>query len=282
MTELEAAEGAADVTIRLGSIGWRPETTDDGYASVITADEAYIFYDDGGTFLAREGREIIVDPIPGLPNAVISLYTLGVPLGALLYQRGLPLLHASAVSVAGEAVFFAGDGGEGKSTMAAAMHARGHPVVADDLTAVWVHGERRPTVYPGFPQLSLWPESAAAALGDDPEELPILDPNSEEPDKHERRVAEGFSLEPLPLGRIYVLAGGDEIPEITPLGPREALEELIYHSFGDSDLQTAMVRARFPQYANIVRNVPIRRLRIPDSLADLPDLARLVEEDTVR
>lgn len=276
LPELKPAKGAADVTIRLESIGWRPVETDEyGYSMALTADEAYIFWEDMGAVLVREGREIVIDPAPGVLDRVIRLCILGLPLAVLLHQRGLPVFHASTVAVAGEAVSFLGAQGWGKSTMAAALHIQGYPMMTDDITAVWVDGERRPVVYPGFPQFKLFPESVTM-LGENPDELPLLDPDFF--DKRARRAEEGFSLEPLPLGCIYVLAEG-EIPEITPLWPQEAMAELIGHSFGTEALRSAIALSRFSQYANIIRNAPIRRLKIPDSLLDLPDLARLVEKD---
>lgn len=281
LPELKPAEGAADITIRLGSIGWRPTETDqDGYASVMDTDEAYIFWEEMGAFLVREGREIVVDTIPQASEPLIRLLVLGQPMAALLCQRGLPVLHASTVAVSGEAVSFLGRWGAGKSTMAATMYARGHRLVADDVMVVRTDGER-PVVYPGFPQLKLWPESAVV-LGDDPQELPLLVPDDhleDDFDKRARCADEGFSLAPLPLKCIYVL-DEDEVPGVTPLPPQEALAELISYSSGASTpLQPLVVSSHFPQYASIVRNVAIRRLSRPRSLQNLPNIARLVEED---
>ena len=47
----------------------------------------------------------------------------------------------------------------GKSFMAAALHAQGHTVIADDVTVVDVDGSVS-SVYPGFPVLHLLPDAA--------------------------------------------------------------------------------------------------------------------------
>jgi serine kinase of HPr protein (carbohydrate metabolism regulator) len=65
----------------------------------------------------------------------------------LLQQRGRLVLHASAVTVDLGVVAFMGGPGWGKSTMAAAMYARGHSIVADDVTAVRAD-KAHPVVHP--------------------------------------------------------------------------------------------------------------------------------------
>src|SRR5439155_13534776 len=156
----------------------------------------------------------------GVDEQAVRLFLLGPALGVLLHQRGLLVLHASTVTVDGGAVAFLGRSGWGKSTVAAAFHARGCGIVGDDVTAVQVEGGI-PTVIPSFPQLKLWPE-VAVFLGDDVERLSRLRPLLE---KRARRVTDGLSPNFLPIRHIYVLAEG-VCHEIEPLRPREALVEL--------------------------------------------------------
>lgn len=236
--------------------------------------EDHLFWEGVGSFSVRAGREVVVDPSPGLDERTLRLFVLGPILAVLLGQRGRLLLHASAVAVAEEeAVLFLGDAGQGKSTMAAALHARGYSLVTDDVAVLRVEGEGRPMVVPGFPQLKLWPE-ALVSLGDNPEELPRCNPNFE---KRARPAAhDGFSSAPLPIKRIYVLGEGDDAPRIVPLGPQEALAELVRHTYGAMGVGTT---SHFLGCASIVNKVPMSSLRRKRSLSRLPDLARLVEED---
>ncbi len=270
---LLVAERATEVTVRFGLV--RPLIADDAREGLVRATEGEVdvFFRQAGAFSIREGREIVIDPVPEADERVLCIGTLGPAMGALLFQRGLLTLHASSVAVAGEAVAFIGERGWGKSTMAAAMYARGHSLVADDLTAVQINAEG-PIVFPGYPQLKLWPESTAL-LGDKPETLPRLNPHLE---RRARRATREFSPASIPLKRIYVL-GESKVPEIEPLGPQEALVQLIQHSYGRRLFPAVRTSSHFLQCTSIVKNVPVCSLRRPYSLPVLSDVAQLVEED---
>ncbi len=276
LPELVAADRVADVTIRLGRIDPSPsEQSGLGSCLRATAREVLFFWEEVGLFQVWDGREIVVDPAPGVEERILRLFILGPALGLLLHQRGLLILHASAVQVGGAAVAFLGGPGWGKSTTAAAMHTRGHAIVADDVLAIELADVNHPVVHPGFPQLKLWPE-AAATLGDAPEALPRLHPRLE---KRARRDARGFPQIALLLERIYVLAEGTH-QEIEPLRPAEAFVELVRHSYVARLLKaTGAASLHFDQCGVLANAVPVRRLQTPRSLALLPDLARIIERD---
>lgn len=282
LPELSVGEVDGDVSIQFGSVDYlRQDVFEKGWAySRPAPGEEILYWQEVGSFLVRGGHEIIVDPCPGLDERILRLFVLGPVLATLLRQRGYLLLHASGVAVADEAVLFLGSAGWGKSTMAAALHARGHGLVADDMAALQV-GEGCPTVFPGFPQLKLWPEAAIHSLGDDPEKLPRWNPYFE---KRVRPAAHRFSSASLPVKRIYVLAEGNA-QVILPLQPQEAFVELVRHSYGsDFGLQTATHienLSHFLKCGSVVKQVPVRSLKRPKSLAHLPRLAQLIEKDLV-
>lgn len=259
--------------VRVGHISPLPVDTEAESSSHATAEEIHLFWKDAGAFLVRGGREIVVDPVPGVEDRVLRLCILGPALAMLLHQRGWLVLHASAVDIAGRAVAFLGGPGEGKSTMAAAMHARGHRLLADDVTAVRFVADH-PTVFPAFPQLKLWPESAVA-LGNDPGPLPRLEPGLE---KRSLRASRGFLSTPLTLKHIYVLAEG-KTPHSEPLRPQQALVKLIGHSYAGRLLRNVKASAHFFDCAELVNNVAVSSLERPRSLPALPDVARLVERE---
>lgn len=276
LPELVAEQGAADVFVRLESLNnLPPQAVAEGYYSP-TAQEVYLFWAGVGAFLVRGGREILVDPAPGAGEQVLRLFITGPVLAVLVQQRGFLILHAGSVAVDGGVVAFVGPKGWGKSTMVAALHARGYPLVADDVTAVQV-GTGRPVAVPSFPQLKLWPE-AAACLGEDPETLPRLHPDLE---KRARRAEGGLPPSPLPLKRIYVLGvlADGEKPRIEPLGPQQALVELVRHTFGSEVLLAVGTSPHFFQCASVVKNVAICSLKRPWSLSELSGVVGLVEED---
>jgi hypothetical protein len=276
LPELVTSEVAADVVVRLGKVERSATTLDArGCGFWATTDEACHFVEEAGAFLARGGREIIVEPAPNAEARVLRLAILGPTLGLLLHQREFFIVHASAVEVAGTAVAFMGGAGWGKSTLAAVMHGRGHGVVADDITAIDV-GTGCPMVSPGFPQLKLWPD-ALDSLGEVSETLPRLHPLFE---KRAHRIVQEFSRSPLPLRCIYVLARGADAA-IEPLPAQEALLELVRHwygaRFGMELLRPLGVASVFSQCAQLANTVPVYRLRRPPSLATLADVAGLLE-----
>ncbi len=285
LPELTEAEVGADVVIRLGKVSRSPAEqavtgkTPAGNEFWMTADEVCFFREEVGAFLMRKGREIVVDPAPGAEERLIRLFVWGSVLAVTLHLRGLLVLHASAVEMNGGAVAFLGGPGWGKSTTAAALHARGYRMVTDDVLAVDLDGGNSPTALPAFPQFKLWPE-AAIALGYDLETLPLLHP---EFDKRARRITNGFSTTPLTIERIYVLDLG-ETREIEPLRPQETMVELVRHSYWMRVFQMPLLGAKatshhFSQCASLANKVPISRLRRTRCLPELPDLAKLVEED---
>lgn len=274
LSELIAGEGTADVFIRLGKVDCsRSKAVAEGHCFRAFADETYLFWKEVGTFLVRDGREIVVDPAPGVEEQVLRLFILGPALAVLLHQRGLLILHASAIAVDGGAVAFLGGSGWGKSTMAAALYARGHGLVADDVTVVDLDGND-PKVFPGFPQLKLWPDTAVS-LGRKPETLPRLHSQIE---KRACRVMNSGPPVSMPLRRIYVLDEGTD-HAIEPIGGQDALVELVRHSYAARLIQQVNASLHFLQCANLANKVPVRRLKRLRSLSALPELAQIVEED---
>lgn len=274
LPELLPAPAAADVEIRRGTAPPPPpQAAASGYYFHATAEEAVLHWRDVGTFLVRGGRAILVDPVPGADETTLRLSLIGPALAVLLRQRGCLILHASAVVIGPIAVAFLGDSGWGKSTLAASLHGRGHRLLADDAVVVRVDGGR-PAVLPGVPRISLWPESAAALAGD-AERLPRLHPRFE---KRTLLAGDGLPTSPVPLERIYVLAEGGA-HAVEPLTPRQALLELIGHTYGALPLRSIDPAAQFRRCAAVAAAVPVFRLRIRRSLAALPQLARLVEDD---
>jgi hypothetical protein len=275
LPELISAEQKADVVFRLGKVnGSKLDTVDEAHRFKADSNEAYYFMEGVGSFLARGGQEIIIDPEANTDERALRLCLLGPVLAIILHQRQRLVLHASAVAVDGGAIVFLGGQGWGKSTLAAALHVRGYEMLADDVTAIQMDSDV-PKVLPGFPQLKLWPD-AVTALGDSPETLPLLHPDFA---KRAFRVTSGFSREPLPLKRIYVLAMGERL-EIESLRSQEALVELIRHSyaarFGNHLLRATGIATHFKQCARLVQNARLHRFRRPASLSVIDEHARML------
>jgi hypothetical protein len=193
----------------------------------------------------------------------------------LLHQRGLLPLHANAVCVDGVAVLFMGFSGRGKSTTAAALCARGHPLIADDIAPVQLTPDG-PVILPGWSHMRLLPQSLAI-LGAPEPTGPTIHPRT---DKHAWH-AEHFADGPVPLGRIYLITDGDRI-EIEPLPRNEAFGQLVAGTYPvparlmEAEGGTA---AHFRRCVAVAARATVARLKRPRDLDLLPDLCRAIEED---
>jgi hypothetical protein len=275
LPEFLAARVGCDVIVRVEERG-RPALDACGQDQHfrVTPEEAVLPFKDVGVFVVRRGCEIRVIPAPGADDDLLRLYIVGTIMAALLYQRGLLVLHASAVDVEGGVIAFLGASGWGKSSIAAALYARGHGMVADDVAAVDLDGATK-TVVPALPQLKLSPE-VVCSLGYDSESLIGLHSSEK---KRGFRIRRGFAPHPLPLRRLYLLAK-DTAQAIESIPPSEAMVELVRHSYPTRLLQPGGP-SHFRQCAHLVKDIPMYRLKRSNSIAALPDLAQLVEEHLV-
>jgi hypothetical protein len=245
----------------------------DVYGHVVTPDLICLRFPEVGSVLIRGGDEIVVETEPGVSEAVTRNFVLGPAMGSLMHQRGLLVLHASAVALNGVAAVFLGDSEWGKSTTAAACYQAGHALIADDTTAVDLTGAV-PTAIPAIPRMKLWPESMRA-LSLDPDRYERV---HEELDKRQLPAPRGFPTAPVPIGAIYVLGEGGEVL-IEPHTGHEAVIDVVRHSYAVDLLRATGTQGRhFRQCTDLVGRVPVRRLvtggsldaihRIPPAVAD--------------
>jgi hypothetical protein len=272
---LDAGRGAADVTIRHADLAHTAAALRaDGLERRADGGEVSLLFRDRACFCVRDGSEILLDPASETIPTAITLALLGPVMAALLQQRGFLVLHASAVAVDGGAIAIMGASGWGKSTLAAFLHSRGCLLIVDDIVAIRLIAGV-PHVYPGFPQMKLWPDSLHS-IGERPDDFPRL---YEEREKRARRIESGFHRNgALPLQRIYVLGHGDHL-ELEPLTSQEAFLQLTGHSFGIEWLQSLSTAEFFHQRSLIASHVPIRALRRPRDLGLLADAADLILQD---
>lgn len=266
-----------EVTMRVAKIKKPPCAADAVRACALTVDGVRIYWRGVGTFHIRCGNEIAVDPEPGVEEAVVRLFLIGPALAILLHQRGVLVLHASVVRIGQQAVGFMGEKGWGKSTTAAALNAKGHALIADDILAITLGADGIAMVQSGPPHFKLWPEAAVASFGDDPYRLA---PVHSQIEKRERFANTGFIKEALPLRHLYILDRGGPRPESIPMAPAAALLACVRHNYlskimislGDQD-------KNFIQSAQLVQRVSASSLRRPKNLGALGEIAKLIEQD---
>jgi hypothetical protein len=242
--------------------------------------------DDGAFFLVRysDGTEFVIDGSGSRVWATwpdelnleeIAACFLGPVFGFILGLRGTHCLHASVVSVEGNAVAFLGPAGSGKSTTAAAFARRGFPVITEDVAAV-TEQDGRYFISPAYPRIRLWPSSVEALYGSS-EALPRITPTWDK--RHLDLTEQGyhFQTSPRPLAAIYTLAPrrSDSVaPCIEPVSGQEALMSLISNTYAAHTLDQAFRTREFCLFHRLLRRVVLRRV-VPHQ--DLNQISRLCD-----
>jgi hypothetical protein len=268
---LEAAAREPDLVVRRCTPREPPPVGEGGTQVAVRGREMRLSVDQLGTITVVDGREIRVAAPPHVEARTIGTYVLGIALAFALQQRGMLVLHASAVARDGGVAAFLGGSGWGKSSLAAALSLRSFAFIADDLVPVAAEREAH-LVTPGFPQLKLAPD-AAAVLGLAASRSVSLGPD--EPKRgHDARAH--FAPTPLPLHALYLIADAASL-HIAQLARQAALVELIRHSYptrlglpGDAQHLAAC--------AKLAARCPVFRLGRPRDLAALPELAGFVAD----
>ena len=126
-----------DIEIRFGVVDWAlPIPAPEWKYFDRREDDFYCYWKVVGKFLVRQGKEIVIDAVPGVLEGTIRLPLLGAVLAIALHQRHFFSLHASAVVINHQAALFLGASGQGKSTTAATLFGRGHQLITDDVAAI--------------------------------------------------------------------------------------------------------------------------------------------------
>jgi hypothetical protein len=250
---------------------WVSRFQDKPEAIAITPAGARFWFAAVGAFLVKDGREIVAYPNAGVSGGLLRLYVEGMLLAMLLHQRGRCVLHASVVEIEGQAVALMGHVGAGKSSLAGALYTRGHRVLADDNAGILV-SNGPPSVAAAYPYVKLFP-AIADMLGFQNGSLRAL--HSSQP-KKAGAVGKGFSSEPSPLTRIYLL-GRNHQPGIRRMSPLHATLELIRNAVptrwghvGDE--------GQLQRCGAVARQVPMYTLRTFSDLDGLPEVARELEQ----
>lgn len=274
-----AAAAAANLPLARGGSGEAAD--DEGALELLRSPDGAWYrlrYRDGTEFsVSADGRRIGCSWRPPFTVEDAATYLYGPVLAFLLRRAGSSCLHASAVAMGGGAVLLCGPALAGKSTTAAALAARGHPVLADDVCAL-DEGRRGVTVRAAYPQLRLWPDAVGVLYGQGVE-LPPLTPNWEKRYLDLAAPAGGFHPEPLPVQAVYLLAVREEtaVPRLEPVAPAAAVTALVGNSYLGWLPDLAAQARDLQRYAALARQVPVWRAVPHADAARLGELCTLIE-----
>ncbi|MER8413785.1 serine kinase [Mesorhizobium sp. M1342] len=280
LPELQPAPpGAADLVIAVGAIDLPKPAPEAATDFRFEPDRQYLAWHAVGAFLITDFSRIDIEPAPGVDDALLAFPLLGPVMALLLHRRGLLVLHASAIAAAGKSAIFMGDKGAGKSTTASAMIRAGHRLLTDDVVALDLANPSEPMTVPGFPQIKLAADAAAAISLGGAEVRPQVHPAI---DKMQHRLNGDFSGDKVPATRIYILERGERA-DITPLPAITALPAIIKFSyvtrFGRAALPDDFAAAHLQQCSWIANHIGVYRLKVPTGLDRIGEAVELIEKD---
>lgn len=251
---------------------------------ILGREYAYRFAGIADFLLSPDGSVVRVFFAPNADPWSLDFVLLRGVIPRVLHLRGIPCLHASGVRAGGGVVGFMGSSGRGKSTLAAALVARGLPLVTDDVMPLRLDpGRQQILVGPGLHELRLYPPAAAlVGVGS------LISPPRPGQTKgcwtpHPRQCAPG----PAPLTCLYWLHPRRD-PARQPLrtGPRlkpmKAFFAMVENSFWLHPQETKALASDMACFAPLARQVPVRRLYFEISAQGFDALQRLLIRKHVR
>lgn len=213
---------------------------------------------DVARFKIEDGKRIVVDALPGVPERNVRLFLLGSAFGALLHQRGLLPLHANAVEIGGKAVAFMGHSGAGKSTLAAWFHDKGYRILADDVCVVRFDDEGRALACPGVPHLRLWSDAIRFTGRSADDFTRSYVGADEELEKFDVPIAADDPIRgESALAAVYLLQQGDRFA-IEPLIGVAAAQAIFENTYRGRFLSAASARnSHWNSASKLVQTIPV-------------------------
>lgn len=222
----------------------------------------------------KSGKTIVIDAPAKIDGRLLRLCILGPALTTLLQQRGVLVLHGSAVEKSSKVYAFIGESGAGKSTIVSVLQRKGCPLVTDNGMAISFE-ESKPMVLPGFPQVKLLPKTLKF-LNEKAFKYMSIEPGS----KKKSVMLQKFSERPRPLKKIFLLKKGLKF-SFKRLRANEALKGLMRHCHGAVELMDAkQFSTQFFHCAQLAKKVPVFEVTRTNYIEELPALtARLIGGD---
>jgi hypothetical protein len=273
---LAACAGRPEITV-IGEIGkstsqesitwyhtWFSGKGDPWLSAGISRRRAYRlrFHEDGTEFvITRGGAHIYYHRPPGVSPSSVRHYLNNQVIPMVLNYRGTEVLHASSIVADEGALVFVGNGGYGKSTIAASLLDSGFRLLSDDAVPIQI---RRGQVWTesGPAEINLWPRM---------HRLLSKDPGPSNSVKKQILAVpqDRHQVGKLRVARIYLLqpSSGSSV-SITSLEGRECLIELV-RSAHRLDLKNgSMLQRQLEILHQVSSQVAFRRLRFPAGLPE--------------
>jgi hypothetical protein len=228
-----------------------------------------------GLFLVTGRDEILVAPVEDARDRSIFAFLFGPCFAAIAYLNGVLPLHGSAIETPGGMVAFAGGCGAGKSTLAAALAARGHTIHSDDVCLLRNMQAGGISSWPGIRWLRLTDEAARV--------LDRIGSTGAAPSgaKHNLRLEHPPDpISPRPLRAVYALERTDpgEAASITRLLGGRAAERVLANAYRSHLARQLGLWPRVvPDCVAIADRTPVFLFRRAFDYARLPETLGMLE-----
>jgi len=282
LTELITDEPSTpDVEIQYGNVPYKlPHFDDSGVLFQVTNNDFLFRMEDVGSFRVQNGTLLTIEPdlSPDFSPDLMKVFLMGSVFGALLHQKGVLVLHASAVSLGDRALVIAGRSSSGKSTLAASLSNKGYPLVTDDLSALHATDSGY-FIHPGIPHIKLWKDVIEKMQLE--KDLKRIRPKIE---KYRKPSRQSFSDKPLRVLQIIALesknSSGIEILNVKGSPKFELLHQNTYRYQFLRGLQKT--QSHFQSVSDLSNRIELFKVRRPSSPLLIDELADLVIEKIIR
>ncbi len=265
--------GQPDVTVRIGATPAALPSPVVKQRFREAAPGAFLLTVDGvARFLVMNGWDILVEPC-GENDHDLGVFLTGSVFAALLQQRGVVTLHASAVKTEAGAVLFMGRPETGKSSLLGAFVRRGCAMLADDVTGVVPDAAGRAVVLPAFPSMKLWADTLQA--------LAWQGQGRVRPDMEKYIVPiERFHAAPLAARAVFVLEVHDRDGiEVRPVQADDTIRWYWRFIYRKGVMRGLGQRPTFFRtIAAMARHVPVVRVARPAHPFRLDEMADRIDE----
>lgn len=220
--------------------------------------------------VSPDGMEVVAYPLAGVSGQTIDHLYLNQVLPLALSRQFKLVLHASAIEIKDFAIAFLGMSGRGKSTLAASFATSGYRFITDDGLQLEKEGDVC-LAKPSHPSIRLWDDSRQAVMPQTAKTAPPVDYTPKARLLADDEVA--YCDAPRPLRCMYFLGDGntDEV-SIEPVSGRDAMIELVRHSFLLDIEEREMLSHHFGQLTELAKRLMFFRLDYPRQYEMLPQV----------